>query len=187
MYQYIHKYFALHKTVSLPGIGSFTVETQPAKLDFIEKSLHAPLYHIRYNKYDKADENFYAFLSRETGVDETDAYGNFNNFLQQLKEQLDTDHLVMLEGIGTLTKNALGYSFVGDETVQKYFPNATAEKIIREDAEHKVMVGETERTSTEMHEHYQSRKIKEDKWLLPALILGAIGVVAIVLYYLVRS
>jgi nucleoid DNA-binding protein len=187
MYQYIHKYFALHKTVSLPGIGSFTVETQNAKLDFIEKTLRAPVYNIRYNKYDKADENFYLFLSKETGVDETDAYGNFNNFLQQLKDELERERVVILEGIGTLTKNALGYSFVASETVQKYFPDLHAERIIREDAQHTVMVGERERTSAEMHKHFQNRDVKEEKWMVSALILGVIGVAAIVIYYLIRS
>jgi nucleoid DNA-binding protein len=187
MYQYIHKYFALHKNVSLPGIGSFTVENQNAKLDFIGKTLHAPSHNIRYNKYDKADESFYRFLSKETGVDETDAYGNFNNFIQQLKTQLERDHVVILAGIGTLTKNTLGYSFIADETLQRYFSDVHAERVIREDAQHKVIVGERERTSAEMHEHFQKREVKEEKWMIPALILGAIGVAAIVIFYLIRS
>jgi|tagenome__1003787_1003787.scaffolds.fasta_scaffold19609135_1 nucleoid DNA-binding protein len=186
MQPYIHKYFALNKSLSLPGIGSFTVETQNAKLDFIDKTLHAPAYTIRYNKYDGADEKFYDFLARETGVEENDAMQNFKSFSDQLKEQLERDHRINLQGIGTLTTNGSGYDFVADNSVQKYFPSITAERIIRQNAEHTVKVGEDERTSTQMHEHFQQRTVKEDNWFVHALILGAIGIAAIAIYYLLK-
>lgn len=184
MHQYIHKYFALHKTVSLPGIGSFTVETQNAKLDFIEKISYPPAYSISYNTYDKIDDAFYNFLSKETGAN--DATERFNHFTQQLKEQLENHHAVTLQGIGTLTKSGKSYSFVADNSVQKYFPTVAAERVIRQSAEHTVRVGEEHRTSTEMHEHLKRKIIKEDNWLVTAIVLGVIGVAAIALYYLIK-
>jgi nucleoid DNA-binding protein len=184
MQQYIRKYFALNKTVALPGIGSFTVETQNAKLDFIEKISYPPKYSVSYNTYDKTDDAFYDFLSRETGAN--DAIERFNYFTQQLKEQLDNHHAVTLNGIGTLAKNEKGYSFAADSSVQKYFPNVVAERVIRQSAQHTVRVGEEHRTSTEMHEHLKRKVIKEDNWIVTALVLGIIGVAAIALYYLMR-
>lgn len=186
MQQLIHKYFVLNRSVSLPGIGSFNVETQSAKLDFIDKILYAPVYNIRYNQFNAPDKKLYQFLSRETGVDEITAVENLKQFTQQLKEQLEKNIVVNLNGIGTLKKNAADYEFIADTSVQKYFPNLTAERIIRQNAEHTVKVGEQERTSTQMHEHFQQRKIKEDNWFVHALILGAIGIVAIALYYLMK-
>jgi len=38
MLQYLSKYLFLHKKLSLPGIGSFTIDTQPAELNFAEKN-----------------------------------------------------------------------------------------------------------------------------------------------------
>ena len=182
----IHKYFALNKSVSLPGIGSFSVETQNAKLDFIDKILSAPVYNIRYNKFDGPDKKFYRFLSIETGKDESDVMENLKAYTTQLKEQIEKDQTITLSGIGTLTKNASGYDFIADNAVQKYFPTITAERIIRQNAEHTVKVGEEERTSTQMHAHFNQQKIKEDTWFVHALILGAIGIVAIALYYLLK-
>ena len=184
MHQYIHKYFALHKTVSLPGIGSFAVETQNAKLDFIEKVVHAPQYTIRYYNYDKADDKFYNFLSKETGA--SDIKERFTDFAKQLKEQLDNHRTVTLKGMGTLTKDGKSYSFVADDSVQKYFPTIAAERVIRQTAEHTVRVGEEHRTSTEMHEHLKRKVIKEENWLVTALVLGIISVAAIALYYLIK-
>ena len=177
MLPYIRKYFASNKTVTLPGIGSFTVETQSAKLDFVEKTLSAPTHVIRYDTYDKVDEAFYNFLEKETG--RKDAHESFNGFSIELKEKLNSHQLVVLPGIGTLTKNPLGYNFVADESIQKYFPSVTAERVIRENAEHTVRVGEDERTSTEMHEHFKRTKTKEDKWVVTAIVLGVVGVAAI--------
>ena len=186
MQQLVYKYFALNKSVSLPGIGSFSVETQNAKLNFIEKTLYAPVHNIRYNKFDGPDKKFYHFLSVETGTEEADAIENLKTFTERVKEQLEKDHVVSLEGLGTLTKSVSGYEFVADATVQKYFPDITAERIIRQNAQHTVKVGEQERTSTQMHEHFQQKKVKEDNWFVHALILGAIGIVDIAVYYLLN-
>jgi len=187
MYQYIHKYFALNKNVTLPGIGSFNVETKPAKLDFINKTLHSPAPVIHYNKYYKADKRFYNFLSKETGVNESNIVNNFNRFTERLKEQLESSCILELQGIGTLTKNASGYSFVADNTVQYFFHDAVAERVIRQNAEHTVKVGEEHKTSTQMHRELRQKAVKKDNWFVTAIILGAIGIVAIVLYYLFKS
>lgn len=184
MHQYIHKYFALHKTVTLPGIGSFIVETQNAKLDFIEKVVHAPKYSIVYNNYDKTGDAFYNFLLKETG--ESNVTERFNYFLQDIKEQLDNHQSVALPGIGTLKKSPLGYSFVADSAVQNYLPSLAAGRVIRQSTEHTVRVGEEHRTSTEMHEHLKRKIIKEENWFVTALVLGIIGVAAIALYYLIK-
>jgi nucleoid DNA-binding protein len=187
MHQVIHKYFALNKKVTLPGIGSFNAEMQGAKLDFINKTLQAPVPVIRYNPNDTADEQFYNFLSKETGLNESDVANSFNHFTSELKEQLETNHVLELKGIGSLIKNASGYSFDANNTVQDFFPDVLAERVIRQNAEHAVKVGEYHKTSTQMHRELQQKVVKKDNWFTTALILGAIGVAAIVLYYLINK
>jgi phosphoribosyl 1,2-cyclic phosphodiesterase len=187
MHEYIHKYFALNKKVVLPGIGSFMAEMQNAKLDFINKTLQAPLHTIRYDQNNSADEKFYNFLSKETGLNETEAANNFNHFANELKEQLKVNHVLELKGIGTLTKNASGYSFDANNTLQDFFPEIAAERVIRQNAEHTVKVGEHHKTSTQMHKELQQRVVKKDNWFISALVLGGIGIVAIVLYYLMNK
>lgn len=181
----LHRYFALHRNVILPGIGSFTAETQHAKLDFVEKTLHPPVHLIRYDVYDTPEDSFYIFLARETG--EPDPVDHFKSFARGLKDRLEEDHIVTLPGIGILTKNGFGYSFVADNSVQTFFPTLVAERALRQNAEHMVKVGEDERTSTEMHEHFKQRRFNEDRWHIAAMILGAIGIVAIAFYYIIRK
>jgi nucleoid DNA-binding protein len=187
MQQYIHKYFVLNRELALPGIGSFTVEMQNAKLDFINKTLQAPIAVIRYNPDDGAQEKFYNFLSKETGLIKTDAANSFSQYATELKEQLETNHILELKGIGTLTKNGSGYSFDASNTIQDFFPEVAAERVIRQNAEHTVKVGEQHKTSTQMHQELQQRVVKKDNWPISALVLGGIGIVAIILYYLINK
>ncbi|HEY6978601.1 MAG TPA: hypothetical protein VH396_20025 [Chitinophagaceae bacterium] len=186
MHQYIHKYFSLNRNVALAGIGSFNAEIQSAKLDFINKTLQAPVTVIRYNENGCVDKEFYKFLSKETGLNESDVVTNFDHFTNELKEQLETNCILELKGIGTLTKDSSCYSFVASSTVQSFFPEVVAERVIRQNAEHIVKVGEYHKTSTQMHRELQHRRVKKDNWLISALILGVIGIVAIALYYLLN-
>ena len=81
MYQHLYKYFSLNQTLALPGIGSFYAETQSANLDFINKTLLAPVTVIHYKSEEViADEKFNSFLSAEEGVSEVESINHFNLF-----------------------------------------------------------------------------------------------------------
>ena len=61
MYQYLAKYFSLNKKLVLPGIGLLNASAKPSQLEFVEKTLHAPVYAISFQQ----DENVtdYYFIS----------------------------------------------------------------------------------------------------------------------------
>lgn len=185
MYQYLHKYFSLNRTLTLPGIGSFYAETQSANLDFINKTLLAPATVIHYKSEEAfADEKFYNFLSKEERVSEIESTGHFNLFVSNLKQQLETGAELKFQGIGTLTKNEDGFVFTQDETLQNLFPAIAAERVIRQHAEHNVRVGEDDKTSTEMHAHLAKQEVKKEQWWIIAIILAAVGIAAIAVYYI---
>jgi hypothetical protein len=49
MYQYLAKYFSLNKKLVLPGIGLLNASAKPSQLEFVEKTLHAPVYAISFS------------------------------------------------------------------------------------------------------------------------------------------
>lgn len=185
MNQYLAKYFALYKKLILPGIGSFNTTTQPAQLEFVEKTLHAPLYTINFQQGEPAnDTNFIPFLIRETGLDQYEVANRFEQFVTQLKEKLHSGIAWQLPGIGVLTNNGNSYAFTA-ESLQQYFPGVIAERVIRQNAQHAVRVGEDEKTSAEMHEILNKEDV-QDRWWIGAVVLAVIGIVAILYYYLSR-
>jgi len=185
MNQYLAKYFALNKKLVLPGIGFFNTTTQPAQLEFVEKTLHAPVHAVNfYQDENAADNNFISFLINETGFGQYEAVNRFSQFIAQLKEKLQSGVTLQIPGLGILTNNENGYLFTS-ENLQQYFPGIAAERVIRQNAQHSVRVGEDEKTSVEMHEML-NREAAKDRWWIGAIVLAVVGIGAILYYYLSR-
>src|ERR1700761_4658891 len=117
MYNVIRKFFALHHHLSLPGIGSFLVETQPSQIDFTNRSISSAKNKIVFNN-DKLppEKKFYEFLSHELNVDELHAIRSFTNYTSKLQEDLQKHNELYFKGIGTLTKQTSNaYNFQPEE------------------------------------------------------------------------
>ncbi len=185
MDQYLLKYFSINRSLALPGIGFFYTETKPAVLDFVNKTLQAPVTEVVYSNETNDDgEKLCGFISKESGLSTTDAVGRFNQYVQQIKQQLETGAVIELQGIGTLSKKEGNYSFTPGLNIQNFFPGIIAERVIRQNAEHNVRVGEDNKTSTEMHVSLARQEVKKERWWIAALVLGAIGIAVIAYYYL---
>lgn len=188
MMQTLYKYLILNKKLALPGIGYFTVEHVPARLDFANKKMYAPLSVIRFST-DKvqADRHFFAFVSDDLQVSEVDAIQQFNNVILEIKKQIAENGVAVLPNIGSLRKEfADTYSFQPISAAPDYAPEVTAERIIRHEA-HTVKVGEEERSSEEMKEILADEETPRSNWWIYAAILAALGIGGLVYYYLVRA
>ena len=184
MDQYLLKYFSINSSLALPGIGSFYIETNPATLDFVNKTLHAPVTEIVYSdEANPGDEKLYSFISNESGLSKAEAGNRINQFVQQIKLQLETGRAIELHGIGTLIQKEESYFFTPALTGKNFFPGVTAERVIRQHAEHNVRVGEDNKTSTEMHIQLAQQEVKEERWWIAAIVLAFIGIAVIVYHY----
>jgi len=184
MYQYLVKYFSLHKRLVLPGIGLLNTSTQPAQLEFVEKTLHPPVSSVLfYHDEVITDDHFVSFLSKEIKASESEAGNRFNKFISQLTNKLHAGLELQLPGLGVLTKNEIGYSFTSAENVQRFYPGVVAEKVIRQNAQHTIRVGEDQKTSAEMYKILH-KEVQHDRWWIAAIVLSVVGVAAILYYYL---
>jgi nucleoid DNA-binding protein len=185
MYDSLYKYLILYKKLNIPGIGSFAIEQIPARLDFLNKQLHSPLPVIRFNLGNAvADKHFYDFLAKEKGLQEWEAIRQFNDLTFEIKNTVNSKGMVELPGIGTLKKEFTDtYSFQPAGSLQPYFPDVAAERIIRKNATHSVKVGDAEKSSTEMQELLAPEKPKKSQWVKYAIILAVLGAAAIAYYY----
>lgn len=190
MFQLLYKYLILNKKVSVPGIGVFVIERQPAKLDFTNKVFVSPAFQIGFKPQPSLTDNrIYTFISREQKIDESEAVSRYYNFAHKLKENLTEHNTVELPGIGVLSQNAEGgLYFKAISQINDYFPPAGAERVLRENTEHHVLVGDSKRTNREMknmlvNEPEVASQTK-DHWWIFAIALGIIGIATIVYYYL---
>lgn len=190
MYNSLYKYLIFYKRLSLPGIGILSVEQLPGRLDFLNKQLHSPIPVIRFSsdKTAASDKQLFEFLAADMGVSTLDSIKQFNDLSFFLKDELNRKGKAALPGIGSFTKEfGDNFSFQPEVSIQQYFPEASAERIVRKEATHTVKVGEDERTSSEMKEMLADEEAAEegpDRWWMYALILGILGLGALVYYYM---
>jgi nucleoid DNA-binding protein len=179
MVELVARYLSFRKQVSLQGIGTFSVEQLPARLDFPNRLLHAPQALLHFSPAAKQDEEFEQWASEQLHINHATMNEQQQILLTDFQHKLNSHQTVEWKGIGLFSR---------DENKLLHFTSAfesvvgepvKAEKIIRKNAEHVVRVGEEEKTSTEMEELLfgkQKKKINS-VWLI-ALALLLIGIAA---------
>ncbi len=186
----LHKYLALHKRLNIPGIGNFTIEETPATIQFTDKLAHPPKSEVKFAPVVHPTNNhFYSFLSRELKVEKVIAIRLYKEAVEGILEQLQTLGLYQLPGIGILRKTFDGsLVFAPEENEDVVFTALPAERVMRKDALHTVLVGEIEHRKAhtipvQPEDDYIEREKAKDLWWIYVLILTVIAILIIVYYY----
>lgn len=154
-----------NKKIVIPYVGTFEVQHHPAKLEFAERLLHAPYTEILFH------------ANPQPGPSESGNDKELQEFGSKLNAHLDQKPFVWA-GLGTLEK-------VNQQVVFQQLPSArmtpvTANKVLRENREHAVLVGDTEKSSTDTSANNaaidRKRNLLWIGWLLVLLALLFIGV-----------
>jgi hypothetical protein len=169
MYPELYRYFIQHKNLHLPGIGSFILDRKPAEADFINKCIQPPEYSVLFlQDAVRPSSKFYSWLAAAVNISEKEAIIRFNDFIFDLRRQLNEETKVDWKGMGTISKGPGGSIRFVKEERKHFLRSVPAEKIIREKTEHAVLVGERERSSAEMMEYFSNPTEKKNYWwLLP--------------------
>ncbi len=185
MQDLLRKYLSSgHTYISLSGIGTIAAEQLHARIDLPNDLLHPPGFIFVYSAEQKEKEPFIHWLMQELQVDTNTADGQFHTFINTLKDELDKNGFVTLNGIGNLRRNEEGQLlFVPDENSYNYLTPVHTEKIIRQGAEHTIRVGENEKTNTEMQELLFGEERKPFyRWWMGALLLLLLAVITLWVY-----
>lgn len=184
MVDLVLRYLSFQKKVSLQGIGTFSVEHLPARIDFPNRLLYAPEFILHFSSSATGnDEQFENWLQKELNVDKEE--------VKTLQQNLSADFQRSLSEKGEMTLNGLGV-FTKDEQRLLHFSSlyetikgnpVPAEKIIRKNTSHSILVGEQEKTSVEMTELLTGSKRKPlNLWWIIVMALFLSALVAI-LYF----
>lgn len=174
MYVELYQYFVLYKRLNIPGIGTFQLERKPAVSDFPNKIILPPSMSIALHHGNATpSKNFFVWLSHALKISDRDAVIRFNDFAFELKRKIGAGDKVQWDGVGTLSSG-----LAGEIRFESALKNTAieapvkAEKVIRENAEHTVRVGEEERTSVQMLEWLNQPEARKNHWWAWALVAG---------------
>jgi len=189
MFGELYQYLVLHKQLNIPGIGTFLVERKPADIDFVSKIAYPPAYSISLHHGNvTASKKIFSWLSDVFNISERDALSRFNDFAFELRDKVMAGDKLQWDGVGVLSKGLAGeIRFDASLKGMSIGEPIPANKVIRENAQHIVRVGEDEKTSTEMMERLNPVKEKRSYWWAAALIIGLLACVFIAWYFSTRG
>ena len=185
MYSQLYQYLIQHKQLPVPGIGTFLLERKSAEIDFFNKKIDPPSYTVALDPGSHLPgQHFFKWLANALGISDREAIFRFNDFAFDMKKQIGDGHVINWNGIGTLNKGLGGDVKLTPVATEIVFEKSVAaEKVIRENAEHMVRVGEDEKTSVEMTEMLSQKEEKKSQWWIYALTIALLSIMFLGWYF----
>ena len=182
----LNTYLVQHRSISIPGLGTIYVERIPAQTDFVNKQILPPSYHYRFDKFfDSPHKDFFTFLAARKNMAEYEAIGFYSDWALDFRNRIRNNEVIEWEGVGTLAQDSSGeVMFHAQSALPSYLKPVYAERVIRNNAQHTMLVGDKETTNVEMTELLSEEVyVEKESWWIYALIIAAISLVAIFFYF----
>jgi hypothetical protein len=187
MFQVLNSYLFQHKSISIPGLGTIYVEALPSSIDTSTKNILPPLNYFRFDKQtDSPDRQFYSYIASQEDIPDYDALKKYNDFAFDLRERINREDQMTWDGVGVLKKDQEGnIVFETAFSSPPFYQPVPAHKVIHPDAQHVLLVGDTERTNVEMNEWLQQEQGKRTmkSWWIYALVVAIIALLIILFHF----
>ncbi len=187
MEEIITSYLVQKKECSLPGIGHLKIITKPAELDVANKQMFPPVDEIQFEEDEvHLRKDLVTYVSMRQNTHENDAAENITNWCLHSKYKLDAGKKIFFEPVGSLQKNAAGNIFFHKTNDFPVYDLITAERVIHENEQHSVLVGDKETTSGEMSNFYKEDVVVKPKrswWKIWAIILFSISFLTLIIHF----
>jgi hypothetical protein len=185
MYAILNRYLFLNKSIPVPGLGTICMESQPAAIDASTRSILPPAYRFRFDKFfDSPDKDLFTYLSAQQNISDYEALRQYNDFAFSLRDRLNYFREAPWEGLGILKKDDMGDIHFETSISNPFFLQPVpAEKVVRANAKHMMLVGDRERSNSEMSDWFAEEPVHGNRlWWLVALI-GGIAAALVILFH----
>lgn len=182
----LNSYLVQHKSINIPGLGTIYLETVPARNDFVNRKLWPPFQIYRFDKYfDAPDKEFFSYLADHKKMADYEVIRWYNEFAYNLRSEIRNNNLAVWKGVGTFRQDGSGdIVFEEERTYNDIYKAVSAERVIRTNASHTIMVGDHETTTALMSEQLNEEVyIEKESWWIYALIIAAICICAIFFHF----
>lgn len=144
MFHQLTKYLVQYKRVSIPSVGTIQLIQQPAQLNVAEKIILPPAFSAELRNEETVSQHQLNFLSAALREEKENVLQGLEEFGSRLNEKIAGDGFDW-KGIGFLHRSAIDGN-VSSTTLEP----VAAERVLRQDAEHKVLVGDQQMTSSQI-------------------------------------
>ena len=176
------QYLFLYKKVCIPHVGMFEIIQEPPQLNVADKIFTPPGFKTKYAGEDFVPEHQFDFFSAAANEKENIKQELFS-FGERLRNKIQQSPFYW-KGLGTLRYHFNEIIFEAEEIKLISFQNIPAQKVLRENVQHHLLVGDRELSSREVTEALNQVKQKTPWFIIVGwmILLLAIIFILIILY-----
>ncbi|HEY0058353.1 MAG TPA: hypothetical protein VGB56_04405 [Flavisolibacter sp.] len=143
----LSSYLVQNKKVYIPCIGTFELQYKPAVLQFADRLIYPPSTEVLFVSEGSTSKEQVNYLGSQLNLDERDAEEKLRHFGEHLKRSIQESSFEWI-GFGKLV--LVDDAIVFEPAPSNALKPVAANKIIRENAHHDVLVGEKEMHSSDV-------------------------------------
>jgi hypothetical protein len=145
VFSLLTKYLVQYGRLCIPHVGTFEIERQPPRLDIGDKMLAPPLYKMVFSEGDHLSEHQLDFIRSGTAITRNE----LASFGEKLKHKIRQEP-VHLTGFGVLRYSSNSLVFEPHAVQLPSLQPLPAQKVIRENVQHQMLVGDREMSSQQV-------------------------------------
>ncbi len=158
---------------------------QPSQLDVADKMIASPAYHTQHRKEDEVPDHQRTFFA-SAGMEKEKFGQDLFLFGEKLKNKIQQAPFYW-KGFGTLKYNATEILFEPDEIRIEALQPVPAQKVLRENVQHNMLVGDQEMTSQQVNEVLHKVETKRNWFIIAGWIVLTIAVIAVIVFLYLKN
>ena len=178
------KYLVHYGKVCIPHIGTFELIRQPPQLDVADQLFIPPSYITAYHPQELISEHQRDFFASCFNTAKEKTATDLVSFGEKLKKRLRHKPF-QWNGFGTLHLEQGGIAFDPYQIYLDSFTSVPAHKIMRQNVQHSILVGDQQMTSEQVAEALIKTDEKKNFYMMIGwvLLILALITISIVLYF----
>ena len=183
LYQYLFQFHQL----PMPGFGLMTLKKMPAQLNIIEKNIQPGFFVPEFHQDNAgSDQHLISWLADKQQLSVADMVGQLNEYISTLMKKVREE--------GSVAWGSLGFFQITDQNIFHFEGNyvrplgmvaLNAEKVIKSNAGHEVLVGDKIYSDESIRKilQHETSKGNKSRWMKAAilflcLLIGIISIIA---------
>lgn len=176
------KYLLRYKRVCIPNVGTFEIVMQSPQLDVAAKKISPPVYITRHSGEEKISDHQFQILANG----KENFRQEFISFGERLKRRIQRSPFYW-KGFGTLRFASNQLLFEPEEIKLEALQSVSAQKVLRENVQHNMLVGDQEMTSQQVTEVLNKVEYKRPWFITFGWILFILALIAIVVLLYMKN
>ncbi len=149
-----YQYLIRNDKIILPGLGTVVIHRMSSESDIAAHTVSPPLYTFQWQQGSTTPpKRFFIWLANQLNVAEEEAAMQVNNFLSEIKREINAGKDIRWDGVGIIRRGFdSGIEFEPERKQLFFDQDVAAEKVIHENSRHTILVGDAEKSSDQMNE-----------------------------------